>query len=198
MDILLATDNPHKRVEIGRMLPGHRLLAADELGLRQRSEEGGDSFFSNALDKAHTLWQESDGALPVLAEDSGICVYALDDAPGIYSARFGNDQPNPPASDAERTRLLLQSVGQASDRRAYYVCCAVLLVGRHRYLCVQETWEGEIATSISSGSGGFGYDPIFWLPQLGMTAADLSVAEKDRLSHRGQAFARLAHWLAML
>ncbi|MDR3172909.1 MAG: non-canonical purine NTP pyrophosphatase [Treponema sp.] len=131
--------------------------------------------------------------LLVLADDSGICVDALGGRPGIYSARYaGRDDPGllegkkPEAP--ERNALLLEELGDNPNRTARFVCAMVLLWDENRFLSVQETLEGELVRpGEGRGSGGFGYDPIFYLPDRGVTVAELSGAEKNRISHRGKA-----------
>ena len=187
MHIVLASNNPHKMREFRRLLPTYSLRRPADVGLDFRHQESGSSFLQNALGKAHALRQQSGGQLAVIADDSGICVNALQGAPGIFSARYGNDHSTQTLNDRDRCQLLLQALAETEDRRAYYVCCVVLLHAAERITIVQEIWPGEIATTYSSGRHGFGYDPIFYLPDLGKTVAEIGDAEKDRLSHRGRA-----------
>ncbi len=204
MNILLASANQHKVREFRSIFTGHRVLTPPELGLDFDYEETGDTFFANAFGKAETLFQlfqlhresaarESTTAsadlngdqLAVIADDSGICVDALDGGPGVYSARFGRNEGA--RSDEDRTRLLLQKMEGVEERGAHYVCCMVAVTGVDRFLCAQETWHGRIAHARSNGSGGFGYDPVFLLPERGVTVADISNEEKHAQSHRGKA-----------
>ncbi len=127
----------------------------------------------------------------VVADDSGICVHALGDRPGVYSARYGSES----LSDAERNALLLAEMEGAEDRGAHYVCCMVAVRGEDRFGVAQETWHGEVAMEPSRGTGGFGYDPVFLLPERGLTVAEISDEEKDSLSHRGKASRRLWSYL---
>jgi XTP/dITP diphosphohydrolase len=126
----------------------------------------------------------------VIADDSGICVEALGGRPGIYSARYGSENGKKLA-DAERNALLVKELtnselGDNPNRKAHFVCAMVLLINPDRFFIVQETMEGEIIQS-EKGSGGFGYDPILYIPEKGKTVAELSDEEKNKISHRGKA-----------
>lgn len=127
----------------------------------------------------------------VIADDSGICVDALDGKPGIYSARYGSDdQNNPCLNDKDRNQKLLSELVDIVDgpeRSARYICAISVLINPDRFISVQDSMEGRIAMKPSSGSGGFGYDPIFFIPEYGRHVADLTDAEKHRISHRGKA-----------
>jgi XTP/dITP diphosphohydrolase len=133
----------------------------------------------------------------VLADDSGLSLPALGGAPGIYSARYGSDlnAAGEELSAEERNSYLLSQIAGRKDRSAFYVCCMVLIIETYRFFTVQETWHGEI-TDRPAGRGGFGYDPVFYLPEYGMTAAELSEDEKNRLSHRGKAAAMIDRLLS--
>jgi XTP/dITP diphosphohydrolase len=127
--------------------------------------------------------------LPALADDSGLCVEALGGAPGVHSARYaGRD-----ASDADNNRKLLVSLRDAANRRAHYVCVIVMVRSANdpQPVVCEAEWHGEIVSE-PRGSGGFGYDPLFLVPELGMTGAELTLAHKNRISHRGRALAMLA------
>jgi len=123
-----------------------------------------------------------------LADDSGICVQALNGAPGVNSARYAGE----PKSDARNNQKLIETLKQQTDRRAYYYCVIVLL--RHaddpQPVIVDGSWHGEII-DLPRGEGGFGYDPYFYLPELGKTSAELTAEQKNQISHRGQALAKL-------
>ncbi|TVQ35416.1 MAG: non-canonical purine NTP pyrophosphatase [Spirochaetaceae bacterium] len=198
MDILLASANKHKVRELRMIFDGHRIMTPAELGVVFEYEETGNTFFANAYGKAMAFfellqWQCAHSDIPdpaaddtmVIADDSGLCVDALDGGPGVHSARFGADEGA--SSDEERTELLLRKLEGARKRQAHYVCCMVGIRGVDRWFCAQETWHGEIALERSSGKSGFGYDPVFLLPDRGVTVADISDAEKHALSHRGKA-----------
>jgi len=123
-----------------------------------------------------------------LADDSGLCVDALTGAPGVYSARYAGL----PKSDERNNAALLGALAGETQRRAHYVCVLVLVRNAHdpQPLIGLGRWHGEIATA-PRGAGGFGYDPLFWLPELGLTAAGLDAAHKNRISHRALALASL-------
>jgi len=203
MNILLASGNAHKLSEMSAVFPQHRLLTPTEFGVAGFSPvENAPDFHGNALIKARALHaavlklRGSDTAVPpILADDSGICVNALNGRPGIFSARYGEDSPTPPRNDPERNALLLQElamVTEPTERSAFYVCAMVLLFSPDRFMLAQETWDGRIDFAPSGGTAGFGYDPIFFLPEQGLTVAELSAEHKNRLSHRGKAAAQIA------
>ncbi|MDN3522868.1 RdgB/HAM1 family non-canonical purine NTP pyrophosphatase [Halomonas ramblicola] len=155
-------------------------------------EETGLTFVENALLKARQASRV--GGLPALADDSGLEVDALDGAPGIYSARYAGE----PKSDERNNARLLEALAEVPEgrRRGRYWCVLVFL--RHAEdpvpRIVQCSWEGEILAH-PRGEDGFGYDPLFWLPDRGMSVAELPAAEKNRLSHRGRALQALAEHL---
>jgi len=194
MELLLATNNRHKEREFARIFRGARILLPEDLGISFSHEETETSFLGNALGKAMALRNllpaEVSGAT-VVADDSGICVHALGGRPGVYSARYGSES----LSDLERNALLLAEMEGIEDRSAHYVCCMVAVRGGDRFGVAQETWHGEIAREPSDGTGGFGYDPIFRLPELGVTVAEVGDEEKDSLSHRGKASRMLWSYL---
>jgi XTP/dITP diphosphohydrolase len=200
MHLLLASGNAHKRREFAALFPEDTILTPPDIGLDFDHPETGTTFLENALGKAQALrhlcesspTEELSAGIPVIiADDSGICVDALEGAPGLYSARFGSDLPDPPRSDEERTALLLQRLEGRSDREAHYVCAMVALFSTERFAVAQEVWEGRITEEVSSGTGGFGYDPVFLVPELGMTVADIGDERKHRISHRGKAAAQI-------
>jgi XTP/dITP diphosphohydrolase len=187
--LVLASGNPGKLRELSVILDdlGYQLHAQAEYGVSEVAETG-TTFVENAIIKARHA--ASLTGLPALADDSGIEVDALDGAPGVYSARFSG----PAADDAANNALLverLQAVPVA-ERSARYR--AVIVFMRHSGdpspLICEGSWEGMIQLH-PAGEGGFGYDPYFFLPELGCTSAELSAAEKNRISHRGKALAEL-------
>jgi XTP/dITP diphosphohydrolase len=162
-------------------------------------DETGLTFCENALLKARELKKIiGRNGEAVIADDSGLCVDALDGRPGIYSARYGGTGGQK-LSSAERNALLLEELKDNAKRRARFVCAMVLLLEEDRFFLVQETLEGEIVKNgMSRGEGGFGYDPVFLIPELGRTAAELSAEEKNSLSHRGKAGKHIANILKNL
>ncbi len=189
--IVLASGNPGKKAEIEQLLApfGTRVVTQLELGVTE-AEEPHDSFLDNALAKARHVAYAT--RLPALADDSGLCVEALGGAPGVQSARYAGE----PRSDTRNNEKLLFEMKEKNNRAAHYVCVLVLLRGPGDLapLVAQAEWHGEIAR-VPRGSGGFGYDPYFYLPALGKTAAELAPEEKNRISHRGQALRRLLELL---
>jgi XTP/dITP diphosphohydrolase len=185
--IVLASGNPGKKAEIEQLLApfGTRVVTQNELGITE-ADEPHETFRDNALGKArHACFATR---LPALADDSGLCVDALGGAPGVNSARYAGE----PRSDQKNNEKLLAAMAAHDDRRAHYVCVMVLMrgPGDAAPLVAEGEWHGEIARA-PRGSNGFGYDPYFYLPALGRTAAELAPEEKNRLSHRGQAMQKL-------
>jgi XTP/dITP diphosphohydrolase len=201
MELIVATGNAHKLVELGPALPGHRLLSPADIGyLGFDVEEDGEDFVDNALKKARALHALC--GRPVLADDSGLSVRALGGEPGVRSARYGARDGVKPGTliklgAAERNDYLLSKMEGVADRACAFVCCLVLVPDEERMLVVQETCPGELLLA-PRGTGGFGYDPIVFLPRLGKSVAELSLEEKNALSHRGRACARMAVLLADL
>ena len=189
--IVLASGNPGKKAEIEQLLApfGTRVISQVELGITEAGEPH-DTFFENALAKArHAAFATR---LPALADDSGICVDALGGAPGVHSARYAGV----PRSDARNNEKLLVELKGKNNRLAHYVCVLVLVrgPGDAEPLVAQAEWHGEIAHA-PRGTNGFGYDPYFLVPGFGKTAAELPPEDKNRLSHRGQALAKLLELL---
>ena len=182
--LLVATGNSHKLGEYAQLLalPDLPLVSLRDVGVPADAPEDGQTFVANALQKAHYYAQKS--GLPTLADDSGIVVDALGGAPGVYSARYGTAD----LDDTGRRRLLLANLNAlgAVDRRARFVCVIALVLPDGREFYTQGVCEGQIALH-EAGDGGFGYDPIFWLPDRQCTIAQLSAADKNAISHRGQA-----------
>ncbi len=182
--LVIASNNPGKLREFRQMLVplGIEVLTQAQLGISE-AEEPHCTFVENALAKARHVSRAS--GMPALADDSGICVEALGGAPGVQSARYAGDNPK---SDRRNNDKLLQDMQGVTDRRAHYYCVLVLL--RHaddpQPLIAEGEWGGEIAHE-ERGEGGFGYDPMFWLPELGKMSAELTHAEKHAISHRGKA-----------
>ena len=192
--IVIASGNTGKIEEFGQLLAssGLEVVSQSELGISSPPETG-TTFVENAIIKAR--WAAQHSGLPALADDSGLAVDYLDGAPGIYSARYSGDQ----ASDYTNNQKLLSALAGVADqqRGAHYYCLIVYM--RHAKdpvpLICEGSWEGQIVTD-PRGTGGFGYDPLFYVPALGKTAAQLPPEEKNRLSHRGKAMDRLSRKLA--
>ena len=182
--LVIASNNPGKMREIQAMLAplGIEVLTQEQLGISE-AEEPHCTFIENALAKARHVSKAS--GLPALADDSGICVHALGGAPGVYSARYAGDDPK---SDTRNNEKLLQDMQGVTDRRAHYYCVLVLV--RHaedpQPVIAEGEWHGEIALA-ERGEGGFGYDPLFWLPQFNKMSAELKAEEKAQISHRALA-----------
>jgi len=192
MNIWFATNNTHKKTELSAIL-NVKLKIPSEEGLSFEPDETGASFSDNALIKARALQKLIGGKEPVIADDSGLCVDALGGRPGVLSARYGMENGQKLTS-AKQNIMLLDEVGDNSKRSARFICAMVLLLNNDRFFLVQETLEGEIVKkSEIKGEGGFGYDPIFWIPSLGRTLAELSLEEKNTLSHRGKAGKHIAN-----
>lgn len=186
--LVIASNNPGKLREFRFLLQplGIEVLTQAQLGIEE-AEEPHHTFIENALAKARHVSLLS--GLPALADDSGICVAALNGAPGVFSARYAGDDPK---SDDRNNEKLLQVMSGVADRRAHYYCVLVLL--RHaddpQPLLAEGEWHGEIALQ-PAGEGGFGYDPLFWLPESGKTSAQLEHEQKHAISHRGKALREL-------
>ena len=217
MTIWFATGNKNKKNELKNILSGAVLKTAEaakgtdykfnnsweikipaDAGINFDPEESGNTFLENALIKAGELYRLLEehhyGARgdPVIADDSGICVDALNGRPGIHSARYcgpGLTASNKKLDAAERNSLLLAELGDNPRRSARFVCAMVLYYGPNRFYAAQETMEGELVKNAESarGKGGFGYDPILFIPEMRRTVAELTEDEKNQWSHRGKA-----------
>lgn len=181
--LVLASNNAGKLKEFSELLAPFEFEVIPQGQFEiPAAEEPFDTFLENALAKAKHASQLS--GLPALADDSGICVNVLGGKPGVRSARYAGDH----ASDTDNNYKLLQNLANELDRTAYYICALVMVNGAddQNPITVQARWDGEV-TDIPRGDKGFGYDPYFYIPELGKTAAELSSAEKNAFSHRGQA-----------
>jgi XTP/dITP diphosphohydrolase len=192
MKLVLGTSNPGKIRELRALLAPLplELITAADLGLNEEPEEGAGSFAENALLKARFYYGQC--GLPTLAEDSGLEVDALGGEPGIFSRRYAGEG----ATDGERIQLLLSKMQgiPPGRRRARFRSAIALVVDSNRQYLFGGSVEGLIAEE-PRGTEGFGYDPIFLLPELGRTMAELSLEEKNRISHRARAAAGLAQFL---
>ena len=194
MKLVLASNNAKKLGELREILAplGWELITQGELGVEE-AEEPHCTFVENALAKARHAAKLS--GLPALADDSGLCVRALGGAPGVISARYAGE----PKSDARNNEKLLADLAGQGDRRAHFVSLIVLV--RHaddpQPLIAEGEWHGEILPALR-GAGGFGYDPLFFVPEFGQTAAEMDSETKNRVSHRGRAMQKLIERLPSL
>ncbi len=188
MKYLFATHNSNKLSEIQALLKGYPVISLDSLQDDEEVEENGSTFFENAFLKANRFFQKYH--LPTFADDSGLVVLALNGAPGIYSARYSGEN----VDYGRNNLLLLKNMKGLSDRRAYFVSvvCFIEENGEVHY------FEGRLNGIISQelrGNHGFGYDPLFWLPDLKKTVGELSEKQKNQISHRSVAFGKLTEFL---
>lgn len=182
--IVFATGNEGKMREIRLILAdlGMEILSMKDAGVNPEINENGKSFGENAEIKAMAVWKETGGI--VLADDSGLVVDYLGGEPGIFSARYlGED-----TSYAVKNQVIIDRLAEAEgeERAARFVCNIAAVLPDGRVIHTEETMEGQIAR-IPAGEGGFGYDPILYLPQWNKTSAELSIEEKNQISHRGKA-----------
>lgn len=211
MKLYLATGNSNKKREMIEIFPEHTIVIPKDEGISFDPEETGTTFYENSLIKAKALYDIVH--CPVIADDSGICADALDGTPGVYSSRYAGPQYMKGRPDgvkipqAEQNAFLIAQVNEAIAagidttsrkqeglfpnglRSCRYVCAMVLYLGPSRFYIAQETMEGTLVETVddAAGTGGFGYDPLVFLPQYGKTAAQISSAEKNAISHRGKA-----------
>ena len=206
MKIYLATGNKNKKKEMVQILSGHEIIIPSDEGIDFDPDETGTTFYENSLIKAKTLYDMVH--FPVIADDSGICVDALGGAPGIYSSRYaGPDFPKGTPdghkiTQEEQNIFLIEQTNKAikdgnllkmpylhGPRSCHYTCAMVLYAGPDRLFVAQETFEGALIDDINNqaGTGGFGYDPIVFLPEYNKTVAQLTADEKNAISHRGKA-----------
>lgn len=183
MKVILASKNAHKLTELSEILSqlGFEIALESEYGLDIDVDETGATFEENSFLKADAVMRAS--GLPVLADDSGLMVDCLDGAPGVYSARYGHK-----SSDAERIAYLLENMKDVPRQRrtAKFVCVITCLWPDGRKIVARGECPGVILTA-PQGQGGFGYDPVFYLPERGKTYAELRPEEKNAISHRERA-----------
>ncbi len=187
MRVVLASRNTGKLKELRTLLAPTSLQIESQADYDiPRPDETGTTYVENAIIKARTVAQATGHA--ALGDDSGLVVPALNGAPGIFSARYAGRH----GDDGANNQKLIAALREVDDRQAYFYCAMVLL--RHAEdptpIIATAAWHGQIV-STPSGAGGFGYDPIFLVPELGKTAAELESSDKNQLSHRGQAIAKL-------
>lgn len=182
MKFVLATQNPKKKEELVAILGelGVEIVTEEELGIHVDVEETGETFGQNAALKAKAVMEAT--GLPAIGDDSGLCVDALNGAPGIYSARYGGGE----LDDAGRCRLLLDSLRGKTDRRAHFETDVVAAFPNGDWIAARGTCNGTIAFA-PMGTNGFGYDPVFFITDLRKTFAQMTAEEKAAISHRGNA-----------
>lgn len=206
MILYLASGNRHKQKEMQEILPDYEIRIPADDGIDFNPEETGTSFYENSIIKAKALYDLV--KKPVIADDSGICVEALNGEPGIYTSRYAGPQyvhgrpDGKKISQEEQNSYLIQQLNdtKSSNRKCHYTCAMVLYVKPDQLYVAQEIFEGELINSIEeqAGNGGFGYDPIVFLPQYGKTVAEISAEEKNSISHRGKAVKVIAEILKNL
>lgn len=182
MKLVLASQNEKKQSEMSEILAqlGVEVCLPSQVGVNIEVEETGTTFEENSLLKAQAVMEAA--GLPAIADDSGLCVDALKGAPGVYSARYGGEG----LDDAGRCRLLLENLRGQRPRTARFVSVITCCFPDGAVLTARGECEGTIAFA-PLGEGGFGYDPVFFVPQLKKTFAQLSAQEKNAISHRGKA-----------
>lgn len=187
MKFVLASHNQNKLKEMQEILGalGVELVLQSELGLALEPEENGTTFAENSLIKAKAVMEAS--GLPAIADDSGLCVDALGGAPGVYSARYGGEG----LTDAQRCQLLLENMRGQMPRTCRFVCAITCCFPEGEILTAEGKCEGSVAF-VPMGAGGFGYDPVFFLPKRKKTFAQLTAEEKNEISHRGVALREFA------
>ena len=185
MKVVLASNNPHKLVEISKITEkfGMELILQSQLGVDIDVEETGTTFEENSFLKAEAVMKAT--GLPALADDSGIAVDALNGEPGVYSARYGFDES---LDDWGRLELLLKNTEHVPDgqRQAQFVCVITMVTPDGKTIQARGEIHGEL-TREPRGENGFGYDPIFYYPPYGKTTAEMAPEEKNAVSHRGNA-----------
>lgn len=205
MKIYLASGNLNKKREMEEIFKEHTIVIPKDEGIDFDPEETGTDFYQNSMIKAKALWDIVH--CPVIADDSGICVDALNGVPGVWSSRYAgpNFHKGKPdgskISQEEQNKFLIEELNEAlkkgvdstcfpnGPRSAHYSCSMVLMLNPSRFFIAQETMEGTIIEDIKDARGqyGFGYDPIFFLPQYGKTDAEILPEQKNAISHRGKA-----------
>ncbi len=212
MKIYLASSNKNKKREMSEIFPEHEIVTPADEGIEFDPEETGETFLENSLIKARALHLIT--GQPVIADDSGISVDALGGVPGVWSSRYAGPDFHRGKPDGsripqeEQNAMLIAELNRAvssgsldleagkkkglfknGPRSAHYTCAMVFLTGVNEYTAAVQVMEGTLLEDVKEarGEGGFGYDPIFFLPQYGRTAAELSADEKNAISHRGKA-----------
>jgi len=189
--IAFASGSEHKLKEVRSLIEplGYSVISPKDLGIKFNPVESETTFLGNSFIKSRALYELS--GLPSFADDSGICVEALDGRPGVYSARFGE----PSFTDKERANYLLYLLGTNSNRSAFYSCVITYVNGN-----VEKSFEGKVSGQITSdydemGKYGFGYDPVFYYPPFGKRFSEVPETEKNKVSHRAIAMNQFIDWL---
>lgn len=211
MILYMATGNPNKKIEMAKICKDYTILIPSDKKIVFNPIENGKTFSENSLIKSQALWDIVHK--PVIADDSGLCVDILNGIPGIFSARYAgiqHPQGFPGSHDTpqdEQNRMLIAHTDKAITdkygaalysmtkkermalRSCYYVCAMTVYLEKDNFYCVQEIFRGQLIENINEqrGNGGFGYDPIIYLPEYDKTIAELSENEKNKISHRGKA-----------
>ncbi len=190
MKLVLASRNPNKLVELRTMLThlGVEVCSEEEAGVQVEVEETGSTFEENSLLKAKAVMEAS--GMAAVADDSGLCVDCLNGAPGVYTARYGGEG----LSDPARCRLLLENMRGQTPRTAHFTTVITCCFPNGDVLTARGECQGTIAYALM-GKGGFGYDPVFFVPHLKKTFAQMTPEEKNAISHRGQALRAFAEKL---
>ena len=190
MKLIIASNNAHKLTEMKAILAPFfdDVQSMREAGLEHETVEDGETFMENAVKKARELAEIS--GCCAIADDSGLCVDTLGGAPGVYSARYSGVHGDDKANNAK----LLRELEGVENRGAHYACAIALAWPDGRLLTAEDYLYGEIAHD-ERGSNGFGYDPLFLIPELGLRTAEISPEEKNRISHRGKALRQLVEKL---
>lgn len=192
--IVLASNNKNKIAEIKAMLADYDILTMEEVGFTEDIVEDGTTFLENSLIKAqaiHNFLNEKGIKANVMADDSGLCVNALNGEPGIYSARYSGDHDY-----AKNRQKLLKNLENAKDRSAYYVTTIVFMKPDGSYKHYEGRVNGEILTA-GRGDNGFGYNKLFYCPEIGKTFGEATMEEANTVSHRSRAVNKLKHDLEM-
>lgn len=190
MKFVLATHNPGKLQEMSSILSslGVEVISPGDLEIDIEVEETGSTFAENAMLKAEAICEAA--KLPAIADDSGLCVDALNGGPGVYSARYGGEG----LDDRGRTALLLENMRGQTTRAAHFTCAIACVFPNGDTLTAEGRCDGTIAFA-PMGEGGFGYDPVFFVPELAKTFSQLMAEEKNEISHRGRALRLFAQQL---
>lgn len=192
MKLLIASNNQHKIDEIKQILGNkfEQILSLSEAGIVCDPEENGKTFLDNALIKVRAVAKLTD--MPVLGDDTGLCVDALKGAPGVHSARFAGDHDN-----AKNRAKLLYELQDETNRKAHFSTAVALLYPDGRLVTAEGRVDGEILHT-EVGANGFGYDSLFYCNEIGKTFAEATAEEKNAVSHRGRALQKLANKLEMM